>query len=214
MASFGTQFNNRFLVPGFVFIGIVMGSISLSAKEFPDLSKGGPPIVFLTEDEAEPDRDVPAREWKSPYCTVWDDGCTQCRRKDENSEPDCEPIKESSSCVQDLVECKQRDELLVAKYCAKFTVSTTCTSNYPFQRYGGEGDIKPAVGSRGLGVGGDGYHMFQEMKGNHISLGMEVFITGVVVSYQTYTFIKLSFVKRPISLHNAILGNRKTMSGL
>jgi hypothetical protein len=40
----------------------------------------------------EPLRDVPAVEWKSPYCATWDDGCTECTRSAVWEEPSCRPV--------------------------------------------------------------------------------------------------------------------------
>jgi hypothetical protein len=51
----------------------------------------GPPIKVMPLSEIEPPRNVPAAEWKSPYCAKWDDGCTECNRTNLDEEPHCHP---------------------------------------------------------------------------------------------------------------------------
>jgi hypothetical protein len=53
--------------------------------------RSGPPIIRMPLSQVEPPRNVPAAEWKSPYCTKWNDGCTECTRKSAKSKTTCAP---------------------------------------------------------------------------------------------------------------------------
>ena len=73
-------------------IALLAGLFTHSSVAKPRSAPKGPPIVVLTPEEAEPRRDVPASEWKSPYCIGWNDGCTECTI-DEKGKKECQPMK-------------------------------------------------------------------------------------------------------------------------
>lgn len=65
-------------------------ALAEAAQTAVDSSK--PPIVVMPLREVEPPRKVPAAEWKSPYCGLWDDGCTECSRTAPGEKATCKPV--------------------------------------------------------------------------------------------------------------------------
>ncbi|MBV5265381.1 hypothetical protein [Pinisolibacter aquiterrae] len=71
--------------------------------------------------KVEPDRNVPAEKWDSPYCTKWDDACTRCTRDRATDRPQCVPIEPSSdvgSCERKLIACQDSDEFALMTVCS------------------------------------------------------------------------------------------------
>jgi hypothetical protein len=75
-----------------------------------------PPIIVLPLSKVEPERDVEARAWKSPYCLRWDDGCTQCERKRLGAKVSCETFQ-PNDCKRRLVFCTKRDDYRFVQVC-------------------------------------------------------------------------------------------------
>jgi hypothetical protein len=76
-----------------IFARIGFLTIASMAAE-PAFSQSPPaedPIVVMPLAEIEPPRNVPAAEWKSPYCAKWDDGCTECTRTSADAPATCKP---------------------------------------------------------------------------------------------------------------------------
>ncbi|NVO15911.1 MAG: hypothetical protein HXX10_17905 [Rhodoplanes sp.] len=121
-------------VVAFVFAGAVVGAMSSAARaetagvkraavppqlatSFLYTSSGifeqfrkGPPIVIRPQAEVEPTRHVEAKDWKSPYCTDWSDGCTRCVRRRARDAPVCVPHNPDFTDV----ECSRRGITCIA----------------------------------------------------------------------------------------------------
>jgi hypothetical protein len=67
------------------------------------------PVEKLPFLEIEPNRDVSAQEWRSPYCGKWDDGCYQCERRTITGERSCYRINSKGDA------CKRRSVLCGAE---------------------------------------------------------------------------------------------------
>jgi hypothetical protein len=67
-------------------------AVAENAQAPEDAGRPPPPIVYMPLREVEPPRNVPATQWKSPYCGTWDDGCTECTRKTLDETPVCKPV--------------------------------------------------------------------------------------------------------------------------
>jgi hypothetical protein len=76
---------------------VALGIVGLVAATGPGRSQESQgedkrtPIKVMPMLAIEPPRDVPAAQWKSPYCARWDDGCTECTRASRDDEPECRP---------------------------------------------------------------------------------------------------------------------------
>jgi hypothetical protein len=67
-----------------------------------------PPIRRLPLGEVEPPRNVPAAQWKSPYCGHWEDGCTECRRHSEDGPLECHAkSSRQAACEPRFVMCDE-----------------------------------------------------------------------------------------------------------
>jgi hypothetical protein len=64
-----------------------------------------PPIRFMTFTQIEPDRRAVAKEWASPYCLKWDDGCDECTRTSEREVTRCTSIS-NSACQRHDIRCR------------------------------------------------------------------------------------------------------------
>jgi hypothetical protein len=69
-----------------------------------------PSIHFVPLAQIEPDRRVAAREWTSPYCLRWNDGCEQCTRSNLVANLKCNLITTiRSHCQRHAVLCNDQD---------------------------------------------------------------------------------------------------------
>jgi hypothetical protein len=85
----------------------------------------------MPETEVEPDRDVEAAQWKSPYCLAWEDGCTQCRRSAIDSDAKCGPQQEltAEACTRHEIICSDAgDERRLHQICSKYFQSRVLTT--------------------------------------------------------------------------------------
>jgi hypothetical protein len=82
-----------------------------------------PPIERLPETAVEPDRDVEAAQWNSPYCLAWEDGCTECRRETVGSETRCQPQRKpgATTCNRHEIICSDAgDERRLHQICSTY----------------------------------------------------------------------------------------------
>jgi hypothetical protein len=82
----------------------------------------GPPVIKLPLDSVEPPRDVAAREWNSPYCGDWDDGCVECERTAPGHSSQCHDEKnlDGKHCTRRAIICfKAMSKELVNKLCSR-----------------------------------------------------------------------------------------------
>jgi hypothetical protein len=89
-------------------------------------SDDGPPVIKLPLSTVEPDRAVPAEKWNSPYCAIWDDGCTECRRESIDGSQRCDELKPvgGTVCHRHFILCHKdlnRTEFL--RICSEFMLS-------------------------------------------------------------------------------------------
>lgn len=71
--------------------------------------------------KVEPNRNVPAEKWPSPYCIKWDDACTRCTRDRATEQPICAPIDPSvdaGSCERKLIACQSVDSHAFMTICS------------------------------------------------------------------------------------------------
>jgi hypothetical protein len=59
---------------------------SPSGNKIPIQPRPFPLTIVSSRQAVEPSRDLPAAEWKSPYCRTWDDGCDACQRASDGSQ--------------------------------------------------------------------------------------------------------------------------------
>lgn len=80
----------------------------------------GPPIAIMPQGSLEPPRNVAAREWKSPYCTDWNDGCTRCVRREVTEEAICaqqNPEFREADCKPRGIACTAVDPRQTLRLC-------------------------------------------------------------------------------------------------
>jgi len=73
------------------YAGIVILCIVPVAGRAESVSPANPsPLMIpMPLSVVEPPRDVPAAQWKSPYCGQWEDGCAECIRLNADDKPHC-----------------------------------------------------------------------------------------------------------------------------
>jgi hypothetical protein len=85
-----------------------------------DADRPPPPIVYMPLRAVEPPRNVPAAQWRSPYCGTWDDGCTECTRKTLDETPVCKPVDHyigGGTCKPRGIVCERAVNQLPAPKC-------------------------------------------------------------------------------------------------
>ncbi len=120
--------------------------VLLAALAGPAMSVDGPPIRRLPLSEVEPSRQVPAAEWRSPYCTRWTDGCTTCTRGTAREAAACAagPGAEPA-CQRHTILCKDTDDYALHQVC----IYRISFSYDPAVRRGGGGLDCPTWGKKG-----------------------------------------------------------------
>jgi hypothetical protein len=94
--------------------------------------KNRPPIParIVPAEVVEPPRTVPAQEWRSPYCTFWSDGETQCVRRKADGQLDaagpavCEPLapeqRRKSPTPPHPIACSVADQSVLERVCHQY----------------------------------------------------------------------------------------------
>lgn len=78
-----------------------------------------PPIVILPLEKVEPPHNVAAKDWHSPICAAWSDGCTKCERKTAHGKTVCRPVDGTdATCERGLSGCENFNETEMSKYCS------------------------------------------------------------------------------------------------
>jgi hypothetical protein len=85
-----------------------------------------PPLIPLELSEVEPPRNVPASDYRSPYCRLWDDGCAACRLEEKDSLKCVTLSPENTNgtypkvCVRKPIACHEIFEEELARRCLHF----------------------------------------------------------------------------------------------
>ena len=66
----------------------------------------------------ESSRSTKARSWRSPWCTLWRDGCERCRWAPEEGRIACFEMADGASCQRTSVVCEDVDHDLMVNRCA------------------------------------------------------------------------------------------------
>jgi hypothetical protein len=122
--------NARFLPPrrlaeaAFLFLAIVQVSSAPAVALDKRALIPPPPAIALPLSKVEPARDVPAAQWRSPYCLRWNVGCSECRRASLKSAPSCAPKEgaKENACQASFSICSDYDAAALAKVCANLKV--------------------------------------------------------------------------------------------
>jgi hypothetical protein len=80
------------------------------------------PVRALPQKIVEPPRDVPAHDWRSPYCIAWSDGVEFCTRDNASQAGTCKSIpndKRSEGRVPHPVACLSADPQRLFLVCRK-----------------------------------------------------------------------------------------------
>jgi hypothetical protein len=78
-----------------------------------------PPVQMLPLEQIEPPHTVPATVWKPPpYCLVWRDRCTECRRPSVHATATCSNrTTDPGECAKSFSFCSVEDQKFADKTC-------------------------------------------------------------------------------------------------
>jgi hypothetical protein len=79
------------------------------------------PVRIVPQSVAEPPRNVPAAEWKSPYCTEWSDGLSICKRDKVGEVGRCAEAEKPGQLH--AVACRVADLARLSEVCFHWLVS-------------------------------------------------------------------------------------------
>ena len=110
--------SSRFFSSTAVFIFIEMVVLYIFAQQAAAVAESWKDDPLPAFKLLEPDRNVSARDWKSPYCMAWDDGCTRCTKPSAKSKPICNDIAAEQRCVPEKIKCDSGDWKELRRLCA------------------------------------------------------------------------------------------------
>lgn len=67
---------------------------------------------------AELSRDRMARDWRSPWCVMWRDGCERCTWSMNDGRVSCYSVTDQPACVRKPILCEDADADLITNYCS------------------------------------------------------------------------------------------------
>jgi hypothetical protein len=73
------------------------GAVTLADSAASEDDHPPTPIAVMSLREVEPDRRVAAKQWQSPYCGIWDDGCTKCTRTSVQGPATCASLDDRAT---------------------------------------------------------------------------------------------------------------------